>query len=162
MTPRSCEGAAVHGCIGATVVLGGPWVSLLTEHEGTPTSTASPCVIVRGVGIGMQSFRAWEQVSPLWHPCWEGKSPRCGTHAGKGWGLTSVCWCPWVACMLGEGTVHGSVWRSWGWGGRMQRSESGRRSFDGDLSAKWALKRILDFLPAFATGTHRLTSPRRY
>lgn len=72
MTPRSCEGAAVHGCIGAAVVLGGPWVSLLTEHEGTPTSTASPCVIVRGVGIGMQSFRAWEQVSPLWHPCWEG------------------------------------------------------------------------------------------
>lgn len=151
MTPRSCEGADVHGRIGAAGVLGWPWMSLPTEHEGTPTSTASLCVIVgdRGVGVGMQSFRAWEQVTPsqLWLPCWE----------EVGLDLIDCVGVPGggVARMLGEGAVHEAVWGSSGWGRCMQRSEPGRRSFDGDLSAELTSKRVLRFLPVFVNGTHK-------
>lgn len=45
-----------------------------------------------------------------------------------------------------------------GVGGCMQRSETGQRFFDSGRSEELHLKRILDFLPAFGNGIHRLTS----
>lgn len=79
-------------------MLGWLSMSLLTVHEGTATSAASPCVISIGNGDRHGKFAEHES-----------KASCCGIHPRQKWSLISVYQCSWVSCKLDGGVVHESA-----------------------------------------------------